>query len=134
MCRTESSNTLNSTNNACTGTKFNSDSSYQMNNPADNKGMDGKATQGREHDEPSQTGNNTSPHKILSKRTLAIRLDAIEMKNHENENMITSHQKNVEELVKRISEDTAIEWKKVTMRDAMLNDRLDATERKYLEV
>ena len=53
-----------------------------MNNPADNKGMDGKATQGREHDEPSQTGNNTSPHKIPPKRTLAIRLDDIERNNH----------------------------------------------------
>ena len=62
-----------------------------MNNPADYQGMDGKATQGREHDEPSQTGNNTSPHEIPSKRTLASMLDAIERKNHENESMITSH-------------------------------------------
>ena len=97
-----------------------------MNTFADCQGMNGKATEWREHDEPSQTVNKTSPHKIPSKRTLAMRLDAIERKNNENENMLTSNQKSVEELLKRISEDTAI-------RDAMLITRLDAIERKCLK-
>ena len=70
-----------------------------MNTSADSQGMDSKATELREHDEPSQTENKTSPHKIPSKRTLAIRLDAIERKNHENENKITSRQKSFEEAV-----------------------------------
>ena len=87
----------------------------------------------REHDEPSQTENKTSPHKIPSKRTLAIRLDAIERKNHENENKTTSRQKSFEELLKRISEDTAIDGKKSAMRDAMLITRLDAIDKKCSE-
>ena len=86
-----------------------------MNNPADYKGMDGKATQGREHDESSQTENTTSLRRGqagTSLKKLTTRLDAIEKKNHENEHKITSHQTSIEELIKRISEVTATEGKK----------------------
>ena len=101
-----------------------------MNTSADSQGMDGKTAECSEHDEPSRK----TPFKIGSRfKTLAIRLDAIDKKNHENENMITSHQKSVEELLKCIAEDTAIEGKQTAMRDAMLNARLYATERKCLE-
>ena len=86
-----------------TVTKAKHDCLYQMNTSADSQGMEGKATERREHDEPSQTENKTSPLKTPSKRMLAIGLEAIERKSNEHENKTTSRQKSFEELLKRIS-------------------------------
>ena len=64
---------------------------------------------------------------------LITRLEAIERKNIEIENTTTSRQQIFEELLKRISEDTATEGKKTAIRDAMLITRLDAIERKCIK-